>query len=102
MELFNKVKISEAKLRKIIRRSLLEQSQPDLTVSRAKSIVRDLYNEVPSNPGMSPPKAKKIHIELEEDDEGDFYWFGEIQDQDGSTVEFSMPDHYPDAADFYW
>lgn len=78
---------------------ILAAGKPSMSTGKAKQVVKKLYETQDANPGDSAPKMSRIDLDWEEDD-GDFFWEGEIRDQDGTTVEFSMPDHYPESINF--
>jgi hypothetical protein len=86
-------------MRDLIER-LEEQSGPSLSKREATRLIRDFYEEQTPNPGEPRAKVKRISIDVEEDDEGDYYWFGTIHDRDGTSVEFSMSDYYPESYSF--
>lgn len=75
-------------------------SGPSLSEREATQLIRGFYEGQASNPGEPRAKVKRISIDVQEDDEGNFCWVGEIDDQDGTSVEFSMDDHYPASYSF--
>ena len=77
-----------------------DASGPDLSTREATELIREFYELETPNPGEPPAKATRIYIDVEEDEEGDYYWLGTIHDQDGTSVEFSMADHYPESYRF--
>ena len=76
-------------------------TQPEMTKQDAIQAVRDMYEAQQSNPGEPKASAARITINVQEDEEdGLWYWYGSVHDRDGSSVDFDMPDHYPDACEF--
>ena len=75
-------------------------TQPEMTKQDAIQAVRAMYEAQQSNPGEAAPKAARVTISAHEDDEGEWYWAGAVYDADGTSVEVSMSDHYPDACEF--
>jgi len=71
-----------------------------MTKREATDLIRGFYEAQTPNPEERRACVNRITISIEEDEEGDCYWHGAVHDLDGTSVEFSMPDHYPEGCYF--
>ena len=71
----------------------------ELTRKEAVRLIKAFYEGLTPNPGEARGQVSRISIDIEDDD-GDYFWIGVVHDRDGTSVEFSMSDYYPESYHF--
>lgn len=104
------MKISERRLRKIIREAALRMREgPEMSAHQARALMGEFLDEIPRNPGDERDMSIG-DINREYDDIDDVvYWYGTILSPDlrgltpGVEVgEMSFPEHYPEGYYVEW